>query len=130
MLRNPRRNVRCPLTSACIRGPTAPSRFASPAISTTSATATCPSHLIDTGDGLILIDTAYPQTVYLLLESIRRLGFGPADIRYLLNCHAHYDHCGGTRGKNGKYPLGTLYRKVDQRLAELARLAVDTKTCK
>ncbi|MGE4194946.1 MAG: Lon protease family protein [Pseudodesulfovibrio sp.] len=36
----------------------------------------------------------------------------------------------GTRGKNGKYPLGTLYRKVDQRLAELARLAVDTKSCK
>jgi predicted ATP-dependent protease len=32
----------------------------------------------------------------------------------------------GTRGKNGQYPLGTLYRKVDQRLAELAELAVKT----
>lgn len=34
-------------------------------------------YLIDTGDGLILLDTAFPQTLYLLLESIRRLGFDP-----------------------------------------------------
>ena len=38
------------------------------------------SHLIDTGDGLILLDTAFPQTVYLLLESIRRLGFDPVPV--------------------------------------------------
>jgi len=55
------------------------------------------SHLMDTGQGLILLDTAYPQTVYLLLESIRRLGFDPDDIRLILHCHGHYDHFGGTR---------------------------------
>lgn len=54
-------------------------------------------HLVDTGDGLLLLDAGYPQTVYLLLESIRRLGFDPRDIRCLLNTHAHYDHIGGTR---------------------------------
>jgi metallo-beta-lactamase class B len=55
------------------------------------------SHLIDTGEGLILIDTAFPQTLYLLLESIRRLGFNPDDIAYVLHTHAHYDHMGGTK---------------------------------
>lgn len=55
------------------------------------------SHLIDTGEGLILIDTAFPQTVYLLLESIRQLGFDPKDIVYILHTHAHYDHMGGTK---------------------------------
>ena len=55
------------------------------------------SHLIDTGDGLLLIDTAYPQTLYLLLESIRRLGFNPDDLAYILHTHGHYDHFGGTR---------------------------------
>ena len=54
-------------------------------------------HLIDTGDGLILMDTAYPQTVYLVLESIRRLGFDPHDIAWILHSHGHYDHFGGTR---------------------------------
>ena len=55
------------------------------------------SHLIDTGDGLILLDTAFPQTVYLLLESVRRLGFRPDDVRWIVHCHGHYDHFGGTR---------------------------------
>lgn len=55
------------------------------------------AHLIDTGAGLILLDTGFPQTVYLLLESVRRLGFDPRDIAYILNCHGHYDHLGGTR---------------------------------
>ncbi len=55
------------------------------------------SHLIDTGQGLILIDTGFPQTLYLLLESIRRLGFNPYDVQYILHSHGHYDHFGGTR---------------------------------
>ncbi|HUT75785.1 MAG TPA: MBL fold metallo-hydrolase [Armatimonadota bacterium] len=53
-------------------------------------------HLIDTGEGLVLLDTGFPQTVYLLTESIRRLGFDPDDIAWILHLHAHYDHCGGT----------------------------------
>ncbi|MFC1454432.1 MBL fold metallo-hydrolase [Verrucomicrobiota bacterium] len=55
------------------------------------------SHLIDTGKGLILLDTTYPQTAYLLLESIRRLGFDPADLHTIIHSHGHYDHFGGTR---------------------------------
>jgi len=55
------------------------------------------THLIDTGAGLMLIDTGFPQTVYLLLESVRRLGFDPDDIKYIVHCHGHYDHFGGTR---------------------------------
>lgn len=55
------------------------------------------AHLIDTGQGLILLDTAFPQTVYLLLESIRRLGYDPQEIHTIVHCHGHYDHFGGTR---------------------------------
>ncbi len=55
------------------------------------------SHLIKTSSGLVLIDTGFPQTVYLLLESIRKLGFDPADLQLILHTHAHYDHFGGTR---------------------------------
>lgn len=52
-------------------------------------------YLIDTGDGLLLIDTAMAHTVYLTLEGIREMGFNPRDIRWILLTHAHYDHCGG-----------------------------------
>ena len=51
--------------------------------------------LIDTGDGLILIDGALPQTVATTEASIRQLGFRVEDIRYILNTEAHYDHSGG-----------------------------------
>ena len=55
------------------------------------------SYLLDTGDGLALIDQGFAETVYLLFESIRRLGFNPKDIKHLLVSHGHFDHCGGTR---------------------------------
>ena len=51
--------------------------------------------LIDTGDGLILIDGALPQTVAATQAKIRQLGFRVEDIRYILNTEAHYDHSSG-----------------------------------
>lgn len=54
------------------------------------------AHLIDTGEGLILIDTTYPTTTALLVQSIWELGFDPKDIRYILHTHGHFDHFGGT----------------------------------
>ena len=47
------------------------------------------------GDGLVLIDTGYPQTLYRLIENVRALGFDPYDIRHIVHSHGHYDHCGG-----------------------------------
>ncbi|QTQ12021.1 MBL fold metallo-hydrolase [Treponema parvum] len=55
------------------------------------------SYLIDTGDGLILIDQGFAETVYLIFESIRKLNYTPYDIKYLFVSHGHFDHCGGTR---------------------------------
>lgn len=51
-------------------------------------------YLIDTGDGLILIDAAIPESSYLLVDSIYRLGYQPGDIKKILISHAHFDHCG------------------------------------
>ena len=53
--------------------------------------------LIDTRDGLVLIDTAMHETVYLLLENLRILGYKPSDIKKILISHAHIDHLGGAR---------------------------------
>lgn len=54
------------------------------------------SHLIDTGDGLILIDTGYEETADVVIESVRDLGFDVKDIRYILHSHGHCDHTDGT----------------------------------
>ncbi len=54
------------------------------------------AHLIDTGDGLILIDTGYENTLYLVIRSIYELGFNPKDIKYIVNTHWHWDHTEAT----------------------------------
>ena len=53
-------------------------------------------HIIDTGDGLIMIDPGYSNTAYLVLDSIYRLGFHPQDIKYIVNTHWHGDHTEAT----------------------------------
>ncbi|MBO4219323.1 MAG: MBL fold metallo-hydrolase [Clostridia bacterium] len=54
------------------------------------------SHLIDTGDGLILIDTGYAENAETVADSVTRLGFDLKDIRYILHSHGHYDHTDAT----------------------------------
>lgn len=51
--------------------------------------------LIDSGEGLVLLDGALPQSVPLILANIVELGFPIADLRWILNSHAHFDHAGG-----------------------------------
>ncbi len=62
-----------------------------------SGTTDVSSYLLDTGDGLILIDCPSVGTTYLQLESIRRAGFDPLDIKYIFITHAHGDHYAGAR---------------------------------
>ena len=51
--------------------------------------------LIDTGDGLILIDGALPQAAPMILGNVRALGFDPKDIKFILSTEPHWDHAGG-----------------------------------
>jgi metallo-beta-lactamase class B len=51
--------------------------------------------LVDSGDGLVLIDGALPQSAPLIAANIESLGFRLADVKWILNSHPHYDHAGG-----------------------------------
>ena len=54
------------------------------------------SHLIDTGNGLILLDSGYQESLYLVIDSIYRCGFQLKDLRYIIHSHGHIDHAGAT----------------------------------
>lgn len=54
-------------------------------------------YLLDSGEGLILIDTGYRASVYLLVDQIWRAGFDPREIKIILLSHWHWDHVNGCR---------------------------------
>ena len=70
-------------------------------------------HLIDTDEGLIMIDPGYSQTAYLVIDSIYQLGFRPQDIKYIINTHWHGDHTEATEAFANLFGAKTLLGRDD-----------------
>lgn len=76
------------------------------------------AHLIDTGDGLILIDVGYSDTLFLLINSIYKLGFSPYDIKYIILTHWHGDHTEATAALSDLTGAKTFIGRKDAKKAE------------
>lgn len=76
-------------------------------------------HLIDTGDGLILLDSGYLGATHLLVDSIWRAGFDPANVRWIIHTHGHSDHFGASDEFKRMYGTKLAISKAD---AESLRL--------
>lgn len=50
--------------------------------------------LVQTPDGLVLLDGGIPAAADLVLDNVRKLGFPPTAIRWILVSHEHFDHAG------------------------------------
>lgn len=89
----------------------------------------CSTHLIDTGDGLIILDVPCVGDLPYLVNSIWRAGFDPRDIKYIIISHAHVDHYGSVRAMvhltGAKTMLGELdiqdMREHPERFEEMHR---------
>ena len=71
-------------------------------------------HLIKTNDGLVLIDTGYPDMYEQILYSIRALGFDPKNIVAIFHSHGHIDHFGCTQRIKKLSGAKTYISYVDQ----------------
>jgi metallo-beta-lactamase class B len=69
------------------------------------------SFLITTPGGHILLDPGFDETVPLIKNAMRMLGFKYEDIRLLLTSQAHFDHAAG---------LAKIKRETGARLAAMA----------
>lgn len=54
-------------------------------------------HLIETEEGLVMIDTGYPDMYEQILDSMIELDFNPKDICAIFHSHGHIDHFGCTQ---------------------------------
>ena len=55
------------------------------------------THIVDTGDGLIMLDSGYQQSLYLVIHNMHLLGLDPLHLKYIVMTHGHIDHLGATR---------------------------------
>ena len=75
-------------------------------------------HLLDTEEGLILFDCGYGHTTDMIEGSIRKLGFDPADLKYIVVTHGHFDHFGSGNVLRQRYGCKVLLSGVDTRLLQ------------
>ena len=71
--------------------------------------------LVETQDGVVLLDGGMPQMAEHLLTNLQRRGFTPRDLRLVLSSHAHADHAG---------PFAALKRRTGARIVASAESAV------
>src|ERR1035437_1577496 len=55
------------------------------------------AYVVETADGLVVVDTGYDKDGDLLANNIRSLGLDPAKVKLILLTHMHSDHAGGTK---------------------------------
>ncbi|MCB2352638.1 MBL fold metallo-hydrolase [Clostridium estertheticum] len=71
--------------------------------------------LLNTSDGLILIDSMNDSedAKNTIVPGIKKLGFDPADIKYVLVTHGHCDHYGGAKYIQDNFGAKVLLTSVD-----------------
>lgn len=70
------------------------------------------SHLVDTGEGLIMFDSGFQHSIHLLVQAIWELGFNPADIKYIIHSHEHFDHIGAANDFKDLYGCKLVISKA------------------
>lgn len=75
------------------------------------------SHIIDTGEGLIMIDTGR-DNLPTILKGLETLGFTPEDVKYIINSHWHGDHTASTAKMVELSGAKTLIGKEDYEKAK------------
>ncbi len=54
------------------------------------------THILDTNDGLIMLDSGYRESLPLVLSHMRELGLDIRDLKYIVHTHGHVDHMAAT----------------------------------
>ena len=70
-------------------------------------------HLIDSGDGLILLDSGFFGATHLLVDSIWRAGFDPKNVKWIIHSHGHGDHFGASEEFRIMYGTKLAISRID-----------------
>ena len=74
---------------------------------------------VTTSEGIIVIDPLFDYSVEdEVVEGLRKLGFDPANIKYVLVSHGHLDHVGGAKLLQERFGARVLLTAADWDLLE------------
>lgn len=74
--------------------------------------------LIESEDGLTLVDAGFPNSEGPILQAITELGRAPEDLRHIVLTHAHPDHIGGAAALKRATGARTYMHASDKPIAE------------
>lgn len=75
------------------------------------------THIIDTGSGLIMLDSGYQHSLYLVLHNMHLLKLNPLDLKYIIHTHGHIDHFGATKALVELTGAKTVLGRADREYA-------------
>jgi metallo-beta-lactamase class B len=74
---------------------------------------------VTTSAGIIVIDPIFDYSVEAeVVDGLRKLGFDPADIEYVIASHGHFDHVGGAKLLQDRFGARVLLSAADWDLVE------------
>jgi metallo-beta-lactamase class B len=74
---------------------------------------------VTTSEGIVIIDPVFDYSVEdEVVDGLRKLGFDPAKIRYVIVSHGHYDHAGGAKLLQERFGARVLLSAADWDLLE------------
>ncbi len=76
------------------------------------------THVIETEEGLIVIDPGYPEALDTVLENMRAIGLDPMKTRIILCSHGHYDHAGAVKALRDMTGAKTYIGRSDLDMVE------------
>ncbi len=74
-------------------------------------------HIIKTEEGLVMIDTGYPDMYDQIIDSMADLDLDPKDICAIFHSHGHIDHFGCTREFKNLSGAKTYISRIDNDIA-------------
>jgi len=76
------------------------------------------SFLLEEDGKLLLIDSGLPSKIKKLEENIRKLGFSPKDVRWMILTHIHTDHVGAAAWFQKEYGTQIIMHRNGREMAE------------
>ncbi|GAC1580417.1 MAG: MBL fold metallo-hydrolase [Sphingomicrobium sp.] len=75
-------------------------------------------YLLETNDGLALLDTGFPGGKKKILDAIREIGRKPTDVKHIILSHCHPDHIGNAAALKAETGATVWAHPIDAPLIE------------